>query len=67
MSRWATGVNVLFGLWLFFIPTFIWSASGASFWNDIVVGVVVTVLAGFATFAGSSTNATSGSANPNSR
>jgi len=122
MSRWASSVNVLFGLWLFFIPTFLWSASGASFWNDIiigaaitiigafsvysaanggatkwssglntllglwmivsafiwgatnllfwndiVVGVVVAVLAGFATFAGSSTNTSSGSANPNSR
>lgn len=49
-SRWASGANVLLGLWLFFIPTFVWSASGWAFWNDIIVGAAITILGAFSTY-----------------
>jgi len=37
-------------LWLFFIPTFVWSASGWAFWNDIVVGGAIAILGAFSTY-----------------
>jgi hypothetical protein len=49
-SQWASGANVLLGLWLFFIPTFVWSASGWVFWNDIIVGAAITILGAFSAY-----------------
>ncbi|MFH5799963.1 SPW repeat protein [Haladaptatus sp. CMAA 1911] len=49
-SRWASGANVLLGLWLFFIPTFVWSANGWAFWNDIIVGAAITILGTFSAY-----------------
>ncbi|MCO8243181.1 SPW repeat protein [Haladaptatus sp. AB643] len=50
-SKWASGANVLLGLWLFFIPTFVWSASGASFWNDIIVGAAITIIGAYGVYS----------------
>lgn len=51
-GKWASGLTALLGLWLLVVPTFVWEAVGADFWNDVVVGALVAVTAGYAAFAG---------------
>lgn len=44
-QRWAGWLNILAGLWLIIAP-FIFSFDGAvTYWNDIIVGVVLAVVA----------------------
>ena len=49
-GSWASGINVALGLWLVVAP-FVWGAVDVLFWNDIVVGALVAITAGYATFA----------------
>jgi len=45
-------INAVLGLWLVIAPFLLgYSAVGAAMWNDIVVGVIVAVLAGWAALA----------------
>lgn len=45
-------INAVLGLWLIIAPFLLgYSAVGAAMWNDIVVGVIVAVLAGWAALA----------------
>lgn len=43
--RTASGLNVVLGLWLV-ISAFILAATGAAFWNSLLVGIFVLILAG---------------------
>lgn len=45
---WANWVNVVVGIWLIISPFVIKSASGMQ-WNNIIFGIVVAVLAYYAT------------------
>lgn len=42
--RTASGLNVILGIWLIIAP-FIFAMTGAAFWNDILVGIFVLILA----------------------
>jgi hypothetical protein len=44
--RWIGGISALFGAWLF-VSAFVFDMSGAHFWNDLVVGAAIVVLAGY--------------------
>ena len=41
----ASGINLALGIWLIIAP-FILATSGSAYWNDIVVGILVAILAG---------------------
>ncbi|MDJ0388424.1 SPW repeat protein [Roseomonas sp. E05] len=44
--RWASGINVVAGLWLIAAPFLLgYSAIPAALWNDIVCGVLIAALA----------------------
>src|SRR5215471_1160937 len=43
--RWASGTNILLGLWLFFAPVLLNYQQLATRWNDTIAGVVLCVLA----------------------
>lgn len=43
--RWASGINLIAGLWLIIAPWVLGYATGRSVTNNVVVGVVVAVLA----------------------
>jgi uncharacterized membrane protein len=46
MSRTASGLNIIAGLWLILSPFFLrYSAFGASTVNDVIVGIIVAILA----------------------
>lgn len=49
-SEWIAGVLALFGSWLLFAP-FVIGVSGILRWNDVIVGVLVTALAGYNMYA----------------
>lgn len=38
--------NVLLGLWLVVAP-FLWNAPTADLWSDVIVGTLITLLAGY--------------------
>ncbi|WP_161782618.1 SPW repeat domain-containing protein [Halococcus sediminicola] len=38
--------NVLLGLWLVVAP-FLWNAPTADLWSDVIVGALITLLAGY--------------------
>jgi hypothetical protein len=42
--RTASGLNVILGIWLI-ISAFIFAATGAAFWNNVLVGIFVLILA----------------------
>jgi hypothetical protein len=42
--RTASGLNVILGIWLIIAP-FIFAMTAAAFWNDILVGLFVLILA----------------------
>jgi hypothetical protein len=42
--RFASGLNVLLGIWLIIAP-FIFAATPAAFWNSLLVGIFVLILA----------------------
>lgn len=44
--RWIGGISALFGAWVF-VSAFVFGMAGAHFWNDIVVGAAIFVLAGY--------------------
>ncbi len=44
--RWASGLNILAGLWLIVAPFVLgYSNLQSAMWNDIIVGIVVAALA----------------------
>lgn len=43
---WAPAINVLLGLWLI-VEAFWFELPVANFWNDLIIGVAVVVLAGY--------------------
>ncbi|SFG95499.1 SPW repeat-containing protein [Halopelagius inordinatus] len=49
-SQWIAGILILLGVWLFFVP-FLVGVSGLLLWNDVVVAVLVTALAGYSAYA----------------
>ena len=44
--RWASGTNILIGIWLFIAPQLLGPPQRSIRWDDIIVGVVLIVLAG---------------------
>lgn len=49
--RWASGLNVLAGIWLIIAPWVLgFSNAQGALWNSIIVGVIVGVLAGIRFF-----------------
>lgn len=44
--RWLGAISALFGAWVF-VSVFVFGTSGAHFWNDLVVGAAIVVLAGY--------------------
>lgn len=48
-----TTLNATLGLWLIVAP-FAFGVDGASLWNDVVVGTLVTSFAGYNTYVGTS-------------
>lgn len=53
---WASGINALLGLWLV-VGAFLWELTDLLFWNDVAVGVLVAITAGYAAFASEETPA----------
>jgi len=49
-SQWISGVLILLGIWLLFVP-FLIGVSGLLLWNDVIVGVLVTAFAGYSVYA----------------
>ena len=49
--HWASGINLLLGLWLILAP-FVLGYSGIreSLWNDIVIGAIIAILAAIRIF-----------------
>lgn len=43
--QWASGLNILAGLWLIVAPFVFRYGVAAAIWNDVVVGAVIAVLA----------------------
>jgi len=51
-DRTLDWINVVLGVWLIIAPFLLgYSALAAALWNDIIVGIVVVVLAGWAALA----------------
>ncbi|WP_435176589.1 SPW repeat domain-containing protein [Halorussus sp. AFM4] len=50
-GTWASAFNALLGLWMIVAP-FVWGVAELLFWNDVAVGALVAVIAGYAAFAG---------------
>ncbi|MFB6075199.1 MAG: SPW repeat protein [Haloarculaceae archaeon] len=46
MHRWLSGISALFGAWVF-VSVFALGASGSHYWNDLVVGAAIFILAGY--------------------
>lgn len=44
--RWLTGVSALFGAWVF-VSAFVYGMTGAHYWNNLVVGAAIFLLAGY--------------------
>ncbi|MFB6109085.1 MAG: hypothetical protein ABEJ82_09665 [Haloplanus sp.] len=44
--RWIGSVSALVGAWVF-VSAFVLDMAGAHFWNDVVVGAAIFVLAGY--------------------
>ncbi|MFB6189539.1 MAG: SPW repeat protein [Halapricum sp.] len=44
--RWIGGISALFGAWVF-VSAFVFGMAGAHFWNDLIVGAAIFVLAGY--------------------
>ncbi|NHN60169.1 MULTISPECIES: SPW repeat protein [Halorussus] len=49
-GTWASALNALLGLWMVVAP-FVWGVDELLFWNDVAVGALVAVVAGYAAFA----------------
>ncbi|MFB6171886.1 MAG: SPW repeat protein [Haloarculaceae archaeon] len=53
--RWIGGISALFGAWVF-VSAFVFGMAGAHYWNDLIVGAAIFILAGYsATQASTST------------
>lgn len=52
-SKWLSGANVLLGLWLFIVPTFVWSVSNANFWNSLLIGAAIAILGAYGFYVAS--------------
>lgn len=48
-SQWISGISALFGAWVF-VSAFVFGMNGAHYWNALVVGAAIAVLAGFSAF-----------------
>ncbi len=47
-TTWASWINLVLGIWLIIAPFIIgYSYASAALWNDIIIGIVVAVLAGW--------------------
>jgi hypothetical protein len=47
--KWLEWINVVLGVWLIIAPFIIrYTNVGAALWNDIIIGILVVVLAGWA-------------------
>ncbi|WP_137284754.1 SPW repeat domain-containing protein [Halorussus salinisoli] len=57
-SKWLSGANVLLGLWLFLVPTFVWGVSGANYWNDLIVGAAIAIPRAYGYYVASDEDAT---------
>lgn len=57
VSKWLSGANVLLGLWLFAVPTFVRGATGAGYWNDLIVGAAIAVLGAYGVYEASDADA----------
>jgi len=45
-EKWASGINVLAGLWLIVVP-FWFGTTTAQMWSGVISGVVIAVLGGY--------------------
>ncbi len=43
--EWASWLNSLAGLWMIIAPFLLNYSTSASYWNEVIVGVVVTIIA----------------------
>lgn len=57
VSQGSAALNTLLGLWLIVAP-FVFGVDGVLLWNDVIVGAIVTFLAGYNWGAGNSSTAT---------
>ncbi len=48
--KWASGLNIIAGIWLVISPWIFAYATGAGEWNSIIVGIIVAVLAAIRAF-----------------
>ena len=46
-SMWAAGLSALLGLWMIVAPFVFTVEGGTVFWNDVVVGALVALMAGY--------------------
>lgn len=59
IHRWVGGISALFGAWVF-ASAFVFDMVGAHFWNDVVVGAAIVVLAGYSAVQATANTWTSG-------
>jgi hypothetical protein len=57
VSAAAAGLNTLAGLWMIAAPFVLAGISGAAFWSDLTVGVLVTLFAGYNAYVASNADA----------
>ncbi|MFB6163921.1 MAG: SPW repeat protein [Haloarculaceae archaeon] len=58
-AKWAPVANILLGLWLAIVPTFVLGAVGLRFWSDLIVGLVVAGLATYGAWVATQSDHTS--------
>lgn len=55
-STWLSIINILLGLWLIAAPFVLGYTNSTPFWNDIIVGIIVAVMALWSSSSSSSVN-----------
>ena len=45
-QRWIGGLSALVGAWVF-VSTFVFGLSSSHFWNNVVIGAAIVILAGY--------------------
>jgi peptidoglycan/LPS O-acetylase OafA/YrhL len=58
-SQWAMGAAAIFGGWVI-VGAFLWGTNTILFWNDVLAGGIVAVLAGYSAYEARETHASNG-------
>ncbi|ADQ66282.1 hypothetical protein C499_09162 [Halogeometricum borinquense DSM 11551] len=48
-SQWFNSISALFGAWLF-ASAFVFGMGGAQFWNSLIIGAAIALLAGYGAY-----------------